>query len=267
MNTSRQLVQPDPSRTLVLLGCHPDDIEFAAGGLAARTAEAEGRVVIIHLGLPKHDRIPDDAKCKRAARILGAEVGVFRFGDFGVSLEAVEALHEAIEPFRPARFVCLWPLDMHPTHASAGFLAFRAVLDLIGGGDTKLRESDELWFGELNPGIACRTFKPDLYCDITPVIEKKWAACGLYVGGDGTAADGIAKWGYWGENQIVVEKFRGLEAGVARAEAFAAYSGWNESPVDRPWGWPMGVGEPKTEPWWSGKLDLKGLSPDPKVVW
>lgn len=236
-----------------MLGCHPDDAEFMAGGLIARHTQAGGRAVIVHIG-GRDKPPPVDHKGYGAARVLGAEMAVYNTDWFGVSEESVDALHDALEQFRPARFVCLWPLDMHPGHASAGFLAYRAVLDVMGGGDTRLRRENELWFGELNPGVNCRSLKPDVYVDVTSVAEQKWTAVGLYVGHGESEDDAIRGWGWFGDNQRTVERSRGYECGCERAEAFATYGGWEESPLDRPWGVPMFPGRaPATPEWWQGK--------------
>ena len=240
MNQSNQPVMPDPGKTIVVFGCHPDDAEFLAGGLVARHTRAGGKAVLVHLEPAK----PDLAKAQRAADFVGARAAYFRTNEFDVTEDAVNVLHEALEEFRPALFVCISPFDMHPQHSAFGFTAFRAVVDVLGGGDTKLREGDGLWFGELNPGVACRAFRPDIWVDITDVVDDKWRAIGVYKSSkemeNPSDLDGVPKdWGWFGENQVVVEKFRGYECGCHRAEAFTRYNGWAESPLDRPWGVPM----------------------------
>ena len=244
---------PDPSKALVVFGCHADDAECMAGGLVARHTDAGGNAVIVHMWNKPHPPTPEH-KAHRAAAILGAEAAYFNTDGFDVTERAVDTLHEALEEFRPAVFVCLWPLDMHPVHSAFAFLCYRACVEVIGGGDTKLRKGDQLWFGELNPGVNCRSFHPDIWVDITEAASRKWQAMGCYVkDSDGTAEGGIKGWGWFGENQVTVEKFRGYECGCERAEAFVAYGGWDESPLDRPWGVPMFAGRQLDRPWYEGK--------------
>lgn len=265
MNQSMNVYQPDIRKTLVVFGCHADDAESMAGGLIARHTRAGGKAIIIHqLGKPQPPA--PDSRAHRAAQILGAEVAFFKTDVFDVTEEGVNALHEALEPFRPALFVALWPLDMHPHHSAAGFLWYRACLDVIGGGDSKLRDGNQLWFGELNPGVNCRSFKPDVWIDIADVADAKWRAMGVYTKDwDGSAEGGIKGWGWFGENQVTVEKFRGYECGCPRAEAFLAYGGWDESPLDRPWGTPMFPGRKPEKNWWEGKATFSKVHGEYKL--
>ena len=259
MNQSLPLHEPDPTKTLVVFGCHPDDAECMAGGLVARHADAGGRAVLVHMtsgaGQPKGVE-----RARRAAEILGAEAAFFHTHEFDVTQQAVDALHDALEQFRPALFVPLWPLDMHPHHSAFAFLCYRACVDVLGGGDSRLRDGSRLWFGELNPGVNCRSFQPSVYVDITDTTDRKWRAMGCYAEDcDGSAADAVRAWGWFGESQVTVERFRGYECGCARAEAFAAYGGWDESPLDRPWGVPMFPERGPRPPWYEGKIASREL--------
>ncbi len=225
---------------LVVMGSHADDAEFGAGGMIAKSSAAGEKAIIIHFGIIKKEE--GKAKAKRAAEILGAEAMFFTTGHPAeVTIEATNILREALDKFRPAKFIVQWPIDMHPHHGATGFLAMRAVLHEEGGGNFKLLDGDELWFYELNTGIASRNFHPDVYVDITEYAGKKYAALGCYMGADGNSAEGIKKWGFWSEQQILLEKFRGFESGFERAEAFAVFNGWKELPMDKRKGYELRI--------------------------
>ena len=66
---------------------------------------------------------------------------------------------------------------------------------------------------EVDLGAQTTNFKPTDYVDITPVREKKKAALFAHKSQDGE--------GIYRQHHEVMENFRGREAHVAAAEAFA----------------------------------------------
>ncbi len=119
-----------PSRILVL-GAHPDDAEFHAGGLLARHA-AMGSIVSMvsvtdgrsgHHEIPPADLVPiRREEARQAGRVIGAEYETWDFpdGSLDPSLDVREAIIAKIRKFRPDLVLTHRPNDYHPDHRAVG---------------------------------------------------------------------------------------------------------------------------------------------------
>jgi LmbE family N-acetylglucosaminyl deacetylase len=214
---AQQSVEPKRTLNVVCVGGHPDDPESGCGGTLARYAEKGHRVTIIYLtrgeaGIPgkSHQEAAAirTAEAEAACRILGARP-VFAGqidGDTAVDRRRAEAFAALLKAEQPDVVLTHWPIDTHPDHQAASFLAIRAHTERIG--------RFALFFFEVNAGSQTMAFLPTNYVDVTSVREKKKAALFAHRSQDGEAI--------FREHHEIMENFRGRESGVAAAEAFAS---------------------------------------------
>ncbi len=113
--------------TLMTVMAHPDDAEFAAGGLICRWGDAGGKVHILTLtdGSAGHHQLARKElaqrrrqEADRAAALLGATttVGGEPDGALTASLSAREALIRNIRKVKPSLIVTHRGADYHPDH-------------------------------------------------------------------------------------------------------------------------------------------------------
>lgn len=206
--------RPEPLR-VVCVGGHPDDPESGCAGTLARYAEAGHSVTVLYLtrgergiagkNLEEAARIRS-AECEEACRILGGRA--LFVGQIDGATEAnaarVADLQKILAAEKPDVLLTQWPIDTHLDHQVASFLSMRVYLGL--------NPKPKFYFYEVNTGSQTHGFTPNVYVDITPVLEKKKAALFAHKSQNG---DGI-----WKEHHEIIARFRGREAGVRAAEAF-----------------------------------------------
>ena len=116
---------------LLILGAHPDDAEFHAGGLSTRYRELGYSVKWIsatHGGTGHHRCEPDtliqrrQAEALEAASLIGAECEVWSFPDGALQpdLELRHAVIRAIRLYEPDLVLTHRPWDYHPDHRALG---------------------------------------------------------------------------------------------------------------------------------------------------
>src|SRR3954468_12390058 len=133
---------------ILAIGAHPDDIEFACGGIllleAARGSEVA--LCICSRGESGTNGTPDEreAEARRAADLLGAEI---EFVDFGGDSHMEATNRNAFELARHIRLrkpdVLLSSVtsdDQHPDHGIVAKLAREAARFARYGGIAELRE-------------------------------------------------------------------------------------------------------------------------------
>ena len=119
-----------PIRVLVL-GAHPDDAEFACGGLAALHAAAGSVVKFTSVtnGAMGHQRLsgPELTAIRRreaaaAAAVIGAESDVWEFEDAHLTptLDVRMRIIREIRSFQPDLVLTHRPCDYHPDHRAVG---------------------------------------------------------------------------------------------------------------------------------------------------
>lgn len=123
---------PSPLR-LLILGAHPDDAEFHAGGLAAiyRRQEHHVKMVSVTDGRAGHHRYtPEQLAAVRqdeavaAAAVIGATYESWGYPDGRLqpTLEAREKVIHEIRAFAPDLLLTHRPHDYHPDHRAVGQL-------------------------------------------------------------------------------------------------------------------------------------------------
>jgi len=202
--------------TVVCVGAHPDDPESGCGGALARYAALGHRVTIVYLTRGERGiegKSLDEAAAIRTAeseaacKILGAKAVFAGQIDGATELNraSVEMMAKLLVAETPDIVFAHWPIDAHLDHQVAGTLAYRAWLGS--------RRAFRLYFYEVETGSQSMGFVPTDYVDISAVHDKKLAA--LYAH-KSQNPDEI----YLGHHKIM-EEFRGREAGMKLAEAFA----------------------------------------------
>jgi len=206
-----------PKLTIVVAGGHPDDPESACGGAMARYADLGNKVISLYLtrgeaGIPgkSHDEAAAirTREAERACEILKARP-VFAGqidGDTEINASRYRQFRELLEGLKPDLVFTHWPVDTHPDHRAASLLVHDAWL--------RLRKSFELYYFEVMTGAQTQEFDPTQYVDITGTEARKRAACYAHVSQNPDE--------FYADHDMM-NRFRGMEAGVKYAEAFVRH--------------------------------------------
>ncbi len=122
---------PDDSLRLLILGAHPDDAEYHAGGLAAIYRELGHTVKMVSVtdgGAGHHQRSSDELvqlrrrEASQAGAVIGAEYVTWDFPDGALtpSLEVREQIIREIRTFAPDLVLTHRTSDYHPDHRAVG---------------------------------------------------------------------------------------------------------------------------------------------------
>lgn len=116
---------------LLVLGAHPDDAEFFAGGFIAKHASMRSKIKLISVtnGQSGHQSIASNElidirrnEAARAGMIVGAEYLTWNFPDGSLtpSLEVRHAIIREMRQFKPDLVLTHRPFDYHPDHRAVG---------------------------------------------------------------------------------------------------------------------------------------------------
>jgi len=185
-------------KNLLVIGAHSGDFVWRAAGTIARSVEEGAKTLVIAMSygergesgeLWKEDpnRSVENVKgirhvqAQRAADILGTPIRFLDWGDYPMILtdERVEQLMNIIGDFEPTVILTHSEKDpFNPDHPLAFQAVQRARLLSSGAGvPSAFKNIDPpAWYSfEPHQPELCE-FVPDVFIDITPVIEKKKAA-------------------------------------------------------------------------------------------
>lgn len=168
-----------PETVLAVLA-HPDDAELTCFGTLARFSDAGARVVVAALATDYRLRVNvtppgRQNEAAAAARVIGAESRTFQLPDGSVDESNVtfSVVNDLIREVRPRVLF---------THFSTGELdhqdhrAIGRVASIVGW-----RSANVTTILQVPPPILPTDFTPNLFVDITEVIEKKIDALSCYV--------------------------------------------------------------------------------------
>lgn len=202
----------DAARKLhvIVTGGHPGDPEYGCGGTVARYADGGHRVTLLYLnrGEPAGSSTPKGLRVAEAAKACAILKARPVFAGQVDGAAVVDAAHAAefraiLEGERPDVVFTHWPIDNHADHRAMAMLVHDAWL--------KMKRSFALYYYEVSNGEDTAMFAPTCYVDITGAEPRKRAACHAH------ASQSPEKF-YALQDQVA--RFRGIERGVGRAEAF-----------------------------------------------
>jgi LmbE family N-acetylglucosaminyl deacetylase len=200
----------EPSRKLkiIVTGGHPGDPEYGCGGTVARLTALGHEVILLYLndgGWPPTPPTTRIAEAKKASEILKARRSYAgqANGHAVVDNAHYEAYQKVFDAENPDAVFNQWPIDNHRDHRAISMLTYDAW--------KQSGKKCALYYYEVSDGEDTLQFAPTHFVDITETEPIKRAAC--YAHASQTPDR------YY-ELQDSVAKFRGLQSGYPRAEAF-----------------------------------------------
>ena len=217
---------------ILVLAASPGDAEICCGGTLARVAADRGAVAICTLANgnslarespPRELAAAHHTEAQAAAESLGAELFWFGHSDFGVANDAVTRMQlvEVLRTFRPDALLAPASVDTHHDLRDVWRLALDAAqLAAMPSAHTDQSPLDSPPATFAYQARWLEGFTPDTYVDVSPTIDAKQAAIAQL---KSLAQWYISRWGIdIAEAAETVSAYRGLQAGVDFAEAFAA---------------------------------------------
>ena len=210
----------DPERKLrvVVAGGHPGDPEYGCGGTVARYTGLGHTVTLLYLnrgekGCPEPEPQKGSAirvrEAEKACSILKARP-VFApqcDGHAVVDPARYDEFRDVLSGERPDVVFTQWPIDNHRDHRAISMLTYDAWL--------RMRKGFALFYYEVSNGEDTLMFQPSDYVDISAVEGTKHAACYAHASQSPDRYYAV---------QEQVARFRGLESGFIRAEAFLRHA-------------------------------------------
>jgi N-acetylglucosamine malate deacetylase 1 len=200
----------EPTRKLkiIVTGGHPGDPEYGCGGTVARFTALGHEVVLLYLndgGWPPTPPTARIAEARQACEILKARpvyAGQAN-GHAIVDNAHYDAYQKIFDAEKPDAVFNQWPIDNHRDHRAISMLTYDAW--------KKSERKFALYYYEVSDGEDTLQFAPSHFVDIAATEPLKRSAC--YAHASQTPDR------YY-ELQDSVAKFRGVQSGYTRAEAF-----------------------------------------------
>ncbi len=171
---------------ILVLGAHPDDAEFFAGGFLASHAERGAAISIVSVtnGQSGHQEIPSDELVQRRRReaaasgsLLKASYVTWDFPDgyLQPTIELREAIIRAIRSFEPSLVLTHRPFDYHPDHRAVGQAVQDAsymvlVPKIAPGYPTPTREPIVAYMVDLFTRPC--PFRADIVIDVSSYLDR-----------------------------------------------------------------------------------------------
>lgn len=172
--------------TVLVISCHPDDMEIACAGTLLKCKQRGDRVVVCHLssGNLGHEIIPPDeltvmraAEAKRSAAIGGFEVMHGGFDDLEIydnNKPSRDKVVDIIEAVDPDFIITHSPDDYMPDHTATSKLVFDACFAAtLPNYPTKTQGRARLVPVYYMDTLAGVNFNPTEYVDVSEFIDKK----------------------------------------------------------------------------------------------
>ena len=219
---------------ILAFGAHPDDVEIFCAGTLLKYAAAGHRILIalatsgnqgsnVIDGREEIARIRE-AEQLEAAKLYPAQVRFLRYDDEGL-IETEEVRRNVLNAVRwadPDVIFTHFPGDRSTDHNTIGTIVSRVMLSLPGknvqADEPPIRKAPSLFYWDTAAGLH---FEPEVYVDITDVMDRKQKALALHT-------SQFAWMGTFGSQSLsdlsrIVSEFRGLQAGCRYAEGFRAF--------------------------------------------
>jgi LmbE family N-acetylglucosaminyl deacetylase len=198
---------------IVIVGGHPGDPEYGCGGTVARYADAGHQVALLYLNRGEktcgEEHPPRVEEARRACSILRATPVFAAQCDANAIVDAAhyDEFRKLLADQNPDAVFTQWPIDNHRDHRAAYLLTYDAWL--------RLGQRFALYYYEVSDGEDTLMFHPTEYVDVSGVADRKRAACYAHASQSPDRYYAM---------QDEVARFRGVESGVARAEAFVRHT-------------------------------------------
>jgi len=218
---------------------HPDDAECLCAGTLARAKRdgAEIGICVLCRGDRGQPATPianlTAVRCKEmtaAAKLLGAVLLRGEFGD-GQLVDGPAQRKKLIElyrRFRPTLVLAHWREDYHPDHRAAGALAEAASWFCASAGHkteaVTMDRQPALWWMDT---VNMTGFEPGFFVDVSDQMDLKRRMLACHKSQLRRAADG--DFAPLEEQMIRQAQARGVQAGVAAAEAFRVHTAWKRA--------------------------------------
>jgi LmbE family N-acetylglucosaminyl deacetylase len=197
---------------VVVAGGHPGDPEYGCGGTIARYTDLGHEVVLLYLnngewpaaqgGASAHVRMGEAAKACGILKARPAYAGQVN-GHAILDAGHFQDFRKMLEAEHPDVVFTQWPIDQHRDHRATSALVFDAWL--------QMGKKFALYYYEVSNGEDTLQFFPTYYVDITSTEPRKRSACYAHAS---QTPDRFY------ELQDAVARFRGIESGWHRAEAY-----------------------------------------------
>jgi len=228
---------------ILAVGAHPDDIEFLCAGTLAKYAQAGHKVFVCHLcsGNRGHTTIPMEelgrirtTEAVEAAKIIAAEALTLNIDDVDIFVDRETTLRviDLIRQVRPDVIITHSPDDYMPDHTVTSKLVYDAsFVATVPHTVTKHKYHDKLAPIYYMDNMAGLNFSPTDYVDISDTIEIKREMLLCH--------KSQQQWLREHDNIDIIEfmetlsKFRGMQCGVAFAEAFRRLNVWGKVTPER----------------------------------
>ena len=208
---------PTDRPNIVIIVAHPDDVSNSMGGTALLLKDKYALHVLCATRGERgiRGKSYDEAGAIRekeeaaACKLLDASLTFLDRinGQLFADREICQRVADLLKDLRPVAVFTLWPLNRHEDHTTVYEITIKA-LGLAG-----LKDSVQLYMTENSIGGQTIQFDPDLYVDITPVIDAKRAVVACHVSQNQGDLERVIK-----RNRI-----RGLFANCDYAEAFKTW--------------------------------------------
>jgi len=220
--TAQESTEVHKKLKILIIGAHPDDPETACGGIMSLYAAEGHEVVSVYLtrgeaGIPGKS-YPEAADIRtkealEACKIMKSRAVFLKQidGNCEITASRYTEMLQFIQAEKPDKVFTHWPVDSHRDHRVCSILVFDAW--------QQMNKSFELYYFEVESGGQTQNFAPNMFVDISTVIEQKHAACNCHVSQDMKEV--------YREYHAHMEKFRGLQAQCQYAEAFIRHDQTN----------------------------------------
>ena len=172
--------------TVLVISCHPDDMEIACAGTLLKCKERGDRVVVCHLssGNQGHEIImPDELTAMRAKEaqnsgaLAGFEVMWGGFNDLEIydnNKESRDKVVDVIKKVNPDFIITHDPDDYMPDHTAVARLVFDACFTAtLPHYNTKVQGKAKLTPIYYMDTLAGVNFNPTMYVDVADTIDLK----------------------------------------------------------------------------------------------
>lgn len=187
---------------ILIFTAHPDDAEIGMGGTISYLIDKGFNVVLV-IGFCRN--IQRDIEAQNSSNFLGTELVIVDY-PFHSKRDVIEKFDTLIEKYKPHSVFTQWVGDSHQEHKRMAEYTFAI--------SRKNNFNVYMFEGVIPGGLTEKSFRPQLFIDITEYMDKKIKAIGFHK--SQTRKNG--KW--WLEGLRGRAMYRGYQCNAKYAESF-----------------------------------------------